>query len=69
MKVQIWYGIDGYAEKFKRDKYEAFLCFKQKQGKKLETEVIVARGSSFAEAKRRAIAMFKLLPSSEEIDL
>jgi len=68
MKCQIWYSIDCYAEQFKRldNAHEAYLYFEHPTG---GTETLVGRGNSFAEARERVIALFKLLPPSEEIDL
>lgn len=68
MKVQIWYSIDCYADKFNRldDAHEANLTFEHPVG---VSETLVARGNSFAQARERVIALFKLLPPSEEIEL
>lgn len=69
MKVQIWYGIDCYAKglDYLEDRHEAYLHFERQGGG--ETETLVARGNSFVQARERVIALFKLLPPSEEIDL
>lgn len=72
MKVSIWYSIDCYADEFKRgeSRCEAFLHFNRSlHDKPGESETLVGRGATFAEARERAIALFKLLPPSEEIEI
>ena len=69
MKCQLWYSIDCNADQFKRNesRCEAYLHFERLVGG--ETETLVGRGNSFAEARERVIALFKLLPPSEEIEI
>ena len=70
MKCKLWYSIDCYADEFKRNesRCEAMLHF-HRNGPMSESETLVGRGATFAEARERVIALFRLLPPSEDIEL
>ena len=68
MKVKIWYMIDQYADKFDRHETECecYLSWPTPDG---QSESLTGRGATFEEAKEQAIATFKRLPPSEELEI